>query len=202
MSHVPYHISSIFIYTHTDLQDMRYVPIHGTPACIRLNMETIVYMLVACGIAQANMETMTAEFAMYWQETPSVETGVLLAVFWYGFWYGTMVRLLVRWLVRYGRLVRFLGQWQVRLVQVLVKLAHIIIHTSYIIQGLGNALCGAQDSHVCSSRSGARCSSPRSTSWSRPFSRRIVPTVRSSRRTLPGSRCRANGFRECLGPNI
>ena len=79
MSHVPYHISSIFIYTHTDLQDMRYVPIHGTPACIRLNMETIVYMLVACGIAQANMETMTAEFAMYWQETPSVETGVLLA---------------------------------------------------------------------------------------------------------------------------
>ena len=79
MSHVPYHISSIFIYTHTDLQDMRYVPIHGTPACIRLNMETIVYMLVACGIAQANMETMIVGFAMYWQEAPSVETGVLLA---------------------------------------------------------------------------------------------------------------------------
>ena len=51
-------------------------------------------------------------------------------------------------------------------------------------------------------RSGARCSSPRSTSWSRPFSRRISQTVRSSTWTLPGSKCRANGFRECLGPNI
>ena len=70
--------------------------------------------------------------------------------FWYGFWYGAMVRLLVRWLVQYGQLVRFLVQWQVRLVQVLVKLAHIIIHTSYTIQGLESALCGAQDSQVCS----------------------------------------------------
>ena len=79
MSHVTYHISSTFIQTHTDLQDMRYVPMHGTPACIRLDMEIIVHMLVACGIAQASMKTMIVEFAMYWQEAPSVETGVLLA---------------------------------------------------------------------------------------------------------------------------
>ena len=61
------------------MQDMRYVPIHGTPACIRLDMETTVHMLVACGIAQASMETMIVELAMYWQEAPSVEAGVLLA---------------------------------------------------------------------------------------------------------------------------
>ena len=58
---------------------MRHVPIHGTLACIRLDMEIIVHMLVVCGIAQASMETMVVEFAMYWQEAPSVETGVLLA---------------------------------------------------------------------------------------------------------------------------
>lgn len=79
MSHTISQVSLYFIYTHTDLQDMRYVPTHGTPACIRLNMETIVHMLVACGIAQASMETMIVEFAMYWQEAPSVERGVLLA---------------------------------------------------------------------------------------------------------------------------
>ena len=45
-------------------------------------MESIVHMLVACGIAQASIETMIVEFAMYWQEAPSVEAGVLLAE-WY-----------------------------------------------------------------------------------------------------------------------
>ena len=49
MSHVAYHISSTFKYTHTDMQDMQYVPIHGIPACIRLDMETIVHMLVTSG---------------------------------------------------------------------------------------------------------------------------------------------------------
>ena len=42
------------------------------------------YCSHACdfGIAQASMETMIVEFAMYWQEAPSVEAGVLLAE-WY-----------------------------------------------------------------------------------------------------------------------
>ena len=57
---------AICIYTwHTGMHQTR----HGN------------YCSHACdfGIAQASMETMIVEFAMYWQEAPSVETGVLLA---------------------------------------------------------------------------------------------------------------------------